>query len=146
MRISHSVDIPAPIDLVWRIYTDVERWPQWMESMDHVDVMDGRAMTLGSEVWISQPRLPNATWEVTEFDPGRRWTWVSRTPGATSVATHELHPVDATTTRVEMSLDMSGGLGAVAGRMIAKRARRYMEMEGEGLRAACGADAGQSPP
>ena len=145
MRISHSVDIPAPIDLVWRVYIDVERWPQWMESMDHVDVMDGRAMRLGSEVWISQPRMPNATWEVTEFDPGRSWTWVSRTPGATSVATHVLSPVDHSTTRVEMSLDMSGGLGAVAGRMIAKRARRYMEMEGEGLRAACDAQLSAPP-
>jgi uncharacterized membrane protein len=139
MRLTHSVDIPAPIDIVWQVYTDVERWPQWMESMDHVDVMDGRAMTLGSEVWISQPRLPNATWEVTEFTPGRSWTWVSRSPGARSTATHVLHPIDDTTTRVEMTLDMSGGIGAVAGRMIAKRALRYMTMEGDGLRAACDA-------
>lgn len=144
MRITHSVDIPAPIDLVWRVYTDVERWPQWMESMDHVDVMDGRPMTLGSDVWISQPRLPNATWHVTEFTPGRSWTWESKTPGATSIATHALSPIDDASTRVEMSLDMSGGLGAVAGRMIAKRARRYMEMEGAGLRAACAAQSSGS--
>lgn len=142
MRISHSLDIPATIDDVWQVYVDVERWPLWMESMDHVDVMDGRALTLGSEVWISQPRLPNATWTVTEFTPRVSWTWVSRALGATSTATHVLRPVDDNVTRVDMTLDMSGGIGAVAGRMIAKRAKHYMTLEGEGLRAACEARGG----
>jgi len=139
MHITHSADIPAPIDVVWRVYADVERWPQWMESMDHVDVMDGGTLGMGSEVWISQPRLPNATWVVTELTPGRSWTWVSRSPGATSSATHHLTAVDPTTTRVDTSLDMGGILGALAGRLIARRAERYMVMEAEGLRAACDA-------
>jgi uncharacterized protein YndB with AHSA1/START domain len=93
MRITHSADIPASIEKVWRVYTDVERWPQWMESMEHVDLaasggaIEGEPLQLGSQVWIAQPRLPNATWEVTELTPGRSWTWVSRSTGATSTAT-----------------------------------------------------------
>ncbi|HSJ46587.1 MAG TPA: SRPBCC family protein [Euzebyales bacterium] len=148
MRITHSAEIQAPIDLVWRVYTDVERWPQWMESMDHVDLaasggaIEGEPLQLGSQVWISQPRLPNATWEVTELTPGRSWTWVSRSPGATSTATHHLTAVDAATTRVDTSVEMKGVFGGLAGRLIAKRAARYMAMEAEGLRAACAAHSG----
>jgi hypothetical protein len=143
MRITHSADIPAAIEKVWRVYTDVERWPQWMESMEHVDLaasggaIEGEPLQLGSQVWIAQPRLPNATWEVTELTPGRSWTWVSRSTGATSTATHHLTAVDPGTTRVETSVEMTGSLGALAGRLIAKRAARYMAMEAEGLRAAC---------
>lgn len=148
MRIAHSAQIPAPIDLVWRVYTDVERWPQWMDSMDHVDLADsgasieGEPLQLGSQVWISQPRLPNAMWEVTELTPGRSWTWVSRSTGATSTATHELTANGDGTTRVDTSLEMTGALGGIAGRMIAKRAARYMQMETDGVRAACDAYAG----
>lgn len=137
MRIDHSVDIPAPIDLVWQVYTRVEQWPQWMESMDHVDVMDGRPLAQGSTVWIAQPRLPAATWKVTEFTPGRSWTWVARSRGVTSIATHELHVVDAATTRVDMSVELSGVLAALAGRRLAGRARSYLTMEASGLKEAC---------
>ena len=146
MRITHSAEIPATIDLVWRVYTDVERWPQWMESMDHVDLaasggaIEGEPLQLGSQVWISQPRLPNATWEVTELTPGRTWTWVSRSPGATSTATHRLTAVDDATTRVDTALEMTGVLGDLVGRLISKRAKRYLAMEAEGLRAACEAE------
>jgi uncharacterized membrane protein len=143
MRITHSVEVTAPIDLVWRVYTDVERWPQWMESMEHVDLaesggsIEGEPLQLGSQVWISQPRLPNAMWEVTELTPGRGWTWVSRSTGATSTASHQLTAVDTGTTRVDTTLEMTGLLGGLAGRMIARRAAQYMAMEAEGLRAAC---------
>ncbi len=146
MRITHSAEVPATIDLVWRVYTDVERWPQWMESMDHVDLaasggaIEGEPLQLGSQVWISQPRLPNATWEVTELTPGHSWTWVSRSPGATSTATHRLTAVDDATTRVDTALEMTGVLGDLVGRLITKRAKRYMAMEAEGLRAACEAE------
>lgn len=137
MRITHSAEIPTPIDLVWRVYTDVERWPLWMESMDHVDVMDGRALTVGSQVWIKQPRLPATTWEVTELEPGRSWTWIARSPGTRSTATHRLTAVDGTTTRVDMAIAFSGLVGALLGRMLSSRTHEYLALEAEGLRSAC---------
>lgn len=137
MRIDDHVDITAPIDHVWEIYTNVEHWPQWMESMDHVDVMDGERLRQGSEVWISQPRLPAATWTVVEFTPGRSWTWVSRTRGVVSTATHSLTAIDGGTTRVEMAIEFSGMLGGLLGRGLAGRARSYLAMEAAGLAEAC---------
>lgn len=137
MRIDHSVDVPAPIELVWQVYTRVEQWPQWMESMDHVDVMDGRPLAQGSKVWIAQPRLPAATWTVTELTPGRGWAWVSRSRGVTSTATHELSVVDRATTRVDLSVEFSGVLGSLMARLLAGRTRSYMVMEARGLAEAC---------
>jgi uncharacterized membrane protein len=148
MRLRHTTEIPAPNDLVWRVYTDVERWPQWMESMDHVDLADSggaieaEPLRLGGRVWISQPRLPSAMWEITELTPGRSWTWVSRAPGATSTATHELTATGEAATRIDTSLTISGPVGALVGLLIRRRAQRYMEMEAVGLQAACAAAAG----
>lgn len=145
MRITHMTEIPAPIDLVWQIYTDVERWPQWMESMDHVDLaasggaIEGEPLQLGSQVWISQPRLPSALWEVTELTPGRSWTWRSRSIGATSSATHELTAAGDGVTRVDTSLQIAGPVGALVGLAIRRLAQRYMAMEADGLHAACAA-------
>lgn len=137
MTIAHSVDVPAPIDLVWQVYSQVEHWPQWMESMDHVDIMDGRALALGSQVWIAQPRMPATTWTVTELTPGHSWTWVSRTRGVTATATHELAAVDDTTTRVDMSVAFSGLQGKLVGRLTGGRVHSYLEMEARGLTEAC---------
>jgi uncharacterized membrane protein len=145
MRLTHTAAVPAPIELVWRVYTDVERWPQWMESMDHVDLatsgasIEGIPLQEGARVWISQPRLPSATWEVTELTPFRSWTWVSSSPGATSTATHELTATGDSATRVDTTLSITGPLGALVGRAIRSRAQRYLELEAAGLQAACAA-------
>lgn len=148
MRITHTAEIPAPIDLVWRVYTDVERWPQWMQSMDHVDLaasggaIEGEPLQLGSQVWISQPRLPSAMWEVTELTPGRSWTWQSRSVGATSTATHEVTATADKATRVDTSLQITGPVGGLVGLAIRRLAQRYLAMEADGLRAACAAATG----
>lgn len=148
MRLTHSAEIPAPIDLVWRVWTDVERWPQWMESMDHVDLassggaIEGEPLQLGSKVWIAQPRMANATYEVTELTPGRSWTWVAHSPGTTTTITHELTATGAAATRTDTTVDITGPIGAIAGFAVRKRAQRYLEMEAVGLQAACAVAAG----
>jgi hypothetical protein len=54
-----------------------------------------------------------------------------------STATHELSVVDSTTTRVDLSVEFSGLLGALIGRLLAGRARSYMVLEARGLTEAC---------
>lgn len=148
MRLTHSTEIPAPNNLVWRVWTDVERWPQWMESMDHVDLaesggaIEGEPLKLGSRVWIAQPRMAAATYEVTELTPFRSWTWIAHNHGTTITATHELTPVGTAATRIDAAVEITGPIGAIAGRLVRKRSQRYLELEAEGLRAACTAAAG----
>ena len=52
-----SITINAPIDVVWSVFTDVERWPTWASSFTSVELVDG-PMRLGAKARIRQPRLP----------------------------------------------------------------------------------------
>ena len=135
MHAEDSIDIQAPADVVWRVYADVERWPDWTASMDEVTFVRGDALADGAEVRIKQPRLPRVTWVVTELRPGASWTWEARSPGALTVARHVVTPTDNGTTRVEQSIDQTGPVGGLVGRAIAGLTHRYLRMEAEGLKA-----------
>ena len=84
-----SITIDAPIDVVWSVFTDVERWPTWASSFTSVELIDG-PMRLGAKARIRQPRLPTVVWEVTKWEPGRSWTWAATGPGARTEASHVL--------------------------------------------------------
>jgi uncharacterized membrane protein len=136
MHAEDSIEINAPAEIVWRIYRDVERWPEWTASMDEITFVRGDALEDGAAVRIKQPRLPRVTWRVTELTPGRSWVWESRSPGALTIARHVVTPLDEGTTRVEQSIDQTGPLGSLIGRLMAGTTRRYLRIEAEGLKAA----------
>ena len=72
-----SITIDAPIEVVWSVFKDVERWPTWASCFTSVELIDG-PMRLGAKARIRQPRLPTVVWEVTNWEPGRSWTWTAR--------------------------------------------------------------------
>jgi uncharacterized membrane protein len=136
MHAEDGIDIAAPADVVWKVFADVERWPEWTESMRRVTFVEGDALAVGAAARIEQPKLPKVTWVVTELTPGSSWTWESRAPGALTVARHVVTPTGDGTTRVEQSIDQTGPLGGLVGRLYAGLTRRYLRMEAEGLKAA----------
>jgi len=75
MAFTTSVEIDAPPARVWDILVDVGRWPDWTDSMSHIELLDAPELAQGSRARIRQPRLPAAVWTVTEFEAGRRFTW-----------------------------------------------------------------------
>ena len=133
MKTRHGVTITAPIERVWDVFSDVERWPEWTASMSSVELLDGTELTVGARARIKQPRLPRLVWTVTAVEPGRSWTWQTRGPGATTTATHVLEPLDDTTTRVEQTIEQAGLLGVIVARLSARLTRRYLAMEADGL-------------
>ena len=137
MHTEDSIEILAPVEKVWAVYADVERWPDWTASVRSVELVEGDALAVGARARIDQPRLPRVTWTVTELTPGRSWTWENRSPGAHTVAWHVVTPVDSATTRVEQGIDQDGPIGGLVGRLYAGLTRRYLRMEAQGLKAAC---------
>jgi uncharacterized membrane protein len=127
-----SIAINAPIDVVWSIFTDVERWPTWASSFTSVELIDG-PMRLGARARIRQPRLPTVVWEVTKWDPGRSWTWVVTSPGARTEANHVLTP-SGDGTIAEQSIISSGPLGRLAAVVWGSLTRRYLAIEAVGLK------------
>src|SRR6185436_18747173 len=107
-----SITIDAPIEVVWSVFTDVERWPTWASSFRSVELIDG-PMRLGARARIRQPRLPTVVWEVTKWEPGRSWSWTATSPGARTEASHVLTRSGAGTI-AEQSIVSSGPLGRLA--------------------------------
>jgi len=130
-----SVEIAAPASIVWEVFADVERWPEWTASVERAVPLGGPAIEVGRRFEIKQPRLPKVVWEVTEVDAGRSWTWRQRSPGSTAFASHEVVPLDAGRTLVRQRIDQRGALGVVVGVLMRRLTRRYLHLEADGLKA-----------
>jgi uncharacterized membrane protein len=139
-----SVTIDAPIDIVWSVFTDVERWPTWASSFTSVDLIDG-PMRLGAKARIRQPRLPTVVWEVTTWEPGRSWTWAATGPGARTEASHVLTS-SGNSTLAEQSIVSCGPIGRLMAFVWRSLTRRYLAIEAAGLKQRCEQMAARSRP
>ncbi|MDT5305570.1 MAG: hypothetical protein QOE48_1240 [Mycobacterium sp.] len=120
---------------MWQIFSDVERWPEWTESVTSLVARDGTGLAVGKRFAIKQPGMSRLVWKVTEIDPGSSWTWVQRSPGVLVSARHWITPQPDGRTLVRQQLDQRGLLGALVGRLMIKKTKRFLEQEARGLKA-----------
>ena len=137
MDIKRVVDIAAPAEQVWAAMADVERWPEWTASVTSVERLEREPFGVGSRARIRQPRLPVAIWTVTALEAGRFFEWQSAVPGLLSVGRHRVDPAGDDASRVTLSLSWSGPLAPVIRLLFGNLSRRYVEMEGQGLKRHC---------
>ena len=130
-----GIEVAAPIERVWEVLVDVERWPEWTDSVTSVRRLDEGQLAIGSRVEISQPRIPTGTYTVTGLEPGRSFSWEQRQPGSMVVAHHACTPLADGGTHVELRVVMGGAVGGIVGRMYRKLTDRYLAMEAAGLKA-----------
>jgi uncharacterized membrane protein len=130
-----TIEIEAPAASVWEVFADVERWPEWTASVTSIVALDGPGLEVGKRVEIKQPRLPKVVWEVTEVSPGASWTWRQHSLGATTLASHEIVARDGGGTIVRQRIDQRGPMGVVAGVLMLRLTKRYLELEAQGLKA-----------
>jgi uncharacterized membrane protein len=130
-----GVQIDAPASLVWEVFSDVERWPEWTASVTSLVALNGPGLAVGKRFQIKQPKLPTLVWEVTDVSPGESWTWEQRSPGGRTVAGHTVTSIADGRTLVHQKLDQRGPIGALVGRFMLRTTRRYLEMEAQGLKA-----------
>ena len=130
-----SVEVEAPARTVWDVFVDVERWPVWTASVERVVLLDGPGIEVGNRFEIKQPRLPKLVWEVTDVEPGVSWTWRQRSPGGTTFASHVVVPQEAERTLVRQRIEQRGPVGVVVGVLMRRLTKRYLDLEGQGLKA-----------
>lgn len=136
MHIERSIDIAAPPDLVWKVFSDVERWHEWTPSITSVTRLEQGAFGVGSRALVLQPKLRPATFEVTEFNAGRNFTWQTASGGVAAVAGHLVEPA-AGGTKVTISLDFSGWPLLLLGWWVRRITNQYFVMETESLKRLC---------
>ena len=131
---SDSITIDRSADVVWRVYTDIARWPEWTASVSSAELDPPGPLAVGSKASIKQPRLPRVDWTVTRLEPDRSWVWENNARGAKTVAAHVLTPLADGRTRVDLSIDQRGVIGRPIGWLVRRLTRRYLRYEAEGLR------------
>jgi uncharacterized membrane protein len=137
MRFESSIDIAAPAEHVFSIYRDVERWPEWLQTVTSVERLDEGPLRVGSRTRIRQPRLPVAVWEVSEIVPDRSFIWVARGPGIVTTGSHVVTPLDGDKAKATASLEQAGVLGPLMGRLTKRLTDEYLETEVRSLKARC---------
>ena len=135
MNTQNCVQIDAPATLVWEVFSDVERWPEWTSSVTRLDALDGPGLAVGKRFAIKQPRMPRLVWQVTEVANGASWTWVQRSPGGSALARHEVIATSDGRTLVRQEIEQSGPVGALVARLMARLTKRYLDIEAKGLKA-----------
>jgi uncharacterized protein YndB with AHSA1/START domain len=130
-----AIDIDAPASVVWEVFSDVERWPEWTASVTRLVALDGADIAVGKRFEIKQPRMPKLVWEVTEVTPGVAWTWVQRSPGGLTLARHDVIAESEQRTRVRQQIDQRGPVGSLVGLLMRGMTKRYLGLEAAGLKA-----------
>ncbi|MFE2263025.1 SRPBCC family protein [Streptomyces griseosporeus] len=128
MQWTTRVEIEALPEDVWQVVSDVERWPDFLPTVRRVERVGGGELGPGSLVRISQPRMPVLTWRITEWTPGRSFTWQARSGGVTTTATHVIAPRDGGST-LTLGIDQTGLAAPLVGLLTGRQTRRYVELE-----------------
>jgi hypothetical protein len=136
MTITDSIQIQAPVQAVWQVTEDVERWPEWTPTVTSVRLVDGRPLGLGEVALIKQPMQPLSRWVVTEFIPGQRFAWETRRAGLRMVGTHDLTAVEGGTRNV-LSIDAHGWLAVLLWPVLRPGIRKALADENRGLKTRC---------
>ena len=136
MNVTETVFIDAPADRVWSVLVDVAEWPTWTSSVRSVRPLSPGPLAVGTRVQLHQPRLPKATWVVTELVDLASFSWTSRTPGLRSVGDHQLTDLGGST-RVTLRLRQTGWLSGLARILYGRLAAGYVSTEAAGLKRRC---------
>jgi uncharacterized membrane protein len=125
----------APSD-VWRLFTDMERWPELIGSITALRRLDTGPLTVGSEVQLKQPAFPPTRWRVTEMRPGRSFAWESASGGMTTVGDHIVEPHGGDGSLITLTLRTRGPLSGLMSALVGRRSLSYITMELDGFRRA----------
>ena len=136
MHFEKSIEIDASQQRVWDVLSDLEAWPQRIETVDTVELLTPAPITKGSHVRLKQPKLGEGTWDITVWDAPSYFEWTQKTGGITSVAGHRVDALGENRARLTLTLDMRGLLIPVVALFFRGLTNSYMNLEVEGMKRA----------
>lgn len=136
MRFEESIEIDAQPQRVWDVLSDIEAWPQRIETVDVVELLTPTPVAEGSQVSLKQPKLPEGTWDITVWDAPSYFEWRQKSGGMTSIAGHRVEALERGRSRLTLTLDMRGLLIPVVALFYKGLTNRYMTLEAQGMKRA----------
>ena len=138
MRFEQSIEIDAPHRRVWDVLSDIEAWPQRIETVDTVELLTPAPVTQGSRVRLKQPKLPEGTWDITVWDAPSYFEFRQKSGSVTNVAGHRVEALEEGRSRLTLTLDRRGLLVPVVALFFQGLTNRYMTVEAQGMKRAAG--------
>jgi hypothetical protein len=120
-----AVTFEAEAATVWRIWTDVARWPEWDVSKE-IAQMDGEFQA-GTSGWVKKHNALGGTFAITSVEPGRRWISESPLPLGRVIFDHVVEPLPGGQVRVAKGVQVEGGSAGLFRVLAAPRMRRDIE-------------------
>lgn len=114
IRFRNTIHIKAPLETVWDLVVDVERWPSFIPTMSQVEIQNERLLTPGSRVLIKQPLQPEHIWTVLAMDRPNLFRWRTGRGWMALIATHHLEAVGENESLQTLTLELEGRLGWLA--------------------------------
>lgn len=123
----------ASVSHLWDVVSDVTHWPEHLETFTEVREVDSSAKTdVGRRFAVRQPGLPPAMYEVTEWTEDQSFTWVARSPGVTTRATHVVTAREAGS-ELALTVDWRGPLASVVRLLAGRTTQRFIDLEASTL-------------
>ena len=135
MHFETSIDIDASQQRVWDVLSDIQAWPQRIETVDTVELLTPAPLTKGSRVRLKQPKLPEGDWDITVWDAPSYFEWTQKTTGITSVAGHRVEALGEGRARLTLTIDFRGFLLPMV-MFYRGLTNRYMSLVAEGMKRA----------
>lgn len=134
MLFTHTTLIAAPLERVWQLTLDIERWPEFTPTMTRLSPLECGPLRVGSRVRIQQPGQPALIWEIRELESPRQFVWETRTPWGMTICGRHLLESQAGKTRNRLELELRGPGSTIVGVLAAPFLWLALVLENRGFR------------
>ena len=111
--VERSIVIDVPTERVWEAFVNLGDWPVWNHHMREVRLLTDVPLSMGSRARIVLKTGLSSTWEVTEFSPGRSFTWDASLFASRLSFAHVVQPMNDGS-RVVLRIEAAGLTGLAA--------------------------------
>ena len=125
--------VNAKPEIIFKILTGVANWNLWTKSVKSITLLNKNSFDKGTKVKVVQPKLLPITWEITEIEKDKSFTWVSNPIGLKMTAKHIIKQ-KGDATFVELITIYEGIFSGLIYIMTAGLTNQYMTMEINGLK------------
>lgn len=133
MAFEDTIDIAAPIEMVWALLADVDELASFVPTFSKIERDEDGPIAIGTTVRLTQPLQGTRTWTITELSAPSTFVWESKAPGVRMIAGHHLESRGHGCRQI-LRVDMTGPgaflVRVLSGRMI----RRALRAENEAFK------------
>jgi Polyketide cyclase / dehydrase and lipid transport len=135
---SHSIDIRASAERIYRCYADHSSWPRWDPAVREVHLPSG--LSTGSSGWLLASGGPRTNIRIQEATAARSFTVESQLPGCRMLFAHSLQagPLGV---RATHSLSFAGPLAFLFRRLLGTKIAATLPGALQGLKRMSESDA-----